>query len=77
MDATLLDGRTVELRAHNLFVAKSETVTETLLLVFRSREEIERDLAVAAFEVEAVLGDWRGTPFDGPSPLMVFVARAV
>lgn len=77
MDASLLDGRTVELRAHNLFVATSETVTETLLLVFRSRDEIERDLAVAGFEVEAVFGDWRGALFDGASPLMVFVARAV
>lgn len=70
------DGITVELVSHNLFLDADETVVQTQHLVFRSRERIEAELHDAGFELEAVSGDWAGTPFGGDEPIMVFVARA-
>lgn len=76
MDVDLIDERIVRFHAHNYFAATDETVTETQSLVFRGREEIEADLLGAGFDVEAVNGDWAGTPFKETARLMIFVARA-
>lgn len=66
----------VELRAHNLFVHTNETVTETLMLAFRDRVDLEAQLEAAGFDVTATYGDWKRTPFTEDAPVMVFVARA-
>lgn len=80
MSATTNDDRIVELVAFNRFLATGEVVREVQHLVFRSRAEIERDLAAAGFAAESVSADWNGTPFDAEAspapPLMVIVARA-
>lgn len=65
----------VRLVARNAF-PDGETVTEELLLHFRGRDEIERDLTAAGFEVEAVYGDWVRGPLTETSAVMVVVARA-
>ncbi|WP_028474257.1 class I SAM-dependent methyltransferase [Nocardioides alkalitolerans] len=65
----------VRLVARNAF-PDGETVTEELLLHFRGRDEIERDLTAAGFEVEAVYGDWARGPLTETSAVMVVVARA-
>ncbi|WP_430591882.1 class I SAM-dependent methyltransferase [Humidisolicoccus flavus] len=75
-EAKLLDAQTVELVSHNHFIDSDEVVTERAHLAFRSREQIERDLADAGFEIESVFSDWHRTPFHKEAPLMVFVARA-
>lgn len=66
----------VLLRAHNHFEATGDSVTEELVLTFRDRETLAAQLAAAGFEVTAVWGDWRRTPFDGTQPVMVLEARA-
>ena len=76
MDVEVIDERIVRFDAHNVFSATGDTVIETQSLVFRDRAEVERDLGAAGFEVESVCGDWEGTPFDGTTRLMIFVARA-
>lgn len=75
MEVEVLDDREVRFDAYNRFAATGETVVETQSLVFRGRTEVEGDLAAAGFEVDSVAGDWAGTPFDGRTRLMIFVAR--
>lgn len=76
MYAELVDDRTVQITAHNLFTRTGDTVTIREALKFRSLAEIERDLRAADFDIEAVYGDWFRSPFDDSAPVMVFVARA-
>lgn len=76
MDVEVVDERIVRFRAGNHFSATGETVTEEQSLVFRDRDEIASDLATAGFIVDRVAGEWDGTPFDGTSRVMIFVARA-
>ncbi|CAL4861014.1 class I SAM-dependent methyltransferase [Microbacterium sp. MM2322] len=76
MDVEVVDDRIVRFRARNLFAVTGETITEEQSLVFRDRAELESDLRAAGFDVDRVDGDWGGTPFDGTSRLMIFVARA-
>lgn len=66
----------VELKAHNLFLDTNETVTETLVLTFRSRCLLEEQLQTAGFAIEATYGTWKNTPFAEDSPLIILVARA-
>ena len=65
----------VLLTAYNQFADTGELVIEDVTLEFREREQIERQLAGAGFEVTHVWGDWSRTPFTDDSPLMVFEAR--
>ncbi|MDT3316478.1 class I SAM-dependent methyltransferase [Microbacterium sp. KSW4-11] len=76
MDVEVVDDRVVRFRAHNRF-ATGETVVEEQSLVFRDRGEITSDLTAAGFSVDRVAGEWDGTPFDGTSRVMIFVARAL
>lgn len=66
----------VELKCHNLFVDTNDTVTETLVLTFRSRHLLEEQLHTAGFDIEATYGTWTRTPFSESSPLIILVARA-
>ncbi len=66
----------VEMKAHNLFLDTNDTVTETLVLTFRSRYLLEEQLHTAGFEIEATYGTWNRTPFTECSPLIIVVARA-
>jgi SAM-dependent methyltransferase len=56
-----------------------DRVVDTLEASFEvarvSRQEIETDLYAAGFDVEAVLGDYRGRQMEPGSPRMLFVAR--
>ena len=65
----------VLLTAYNEFADTGELVVETIVLEFRDRELIERQLAAAGFRVTHVWSDWSGTPFADDSPLMVVEAR--
>jgi SAM-dependent methyltransferase len=65
---------TVTLDCHNLFAKNNETVTETLVLVFRDRNTIERQLGAAGFVIDAVYGGWDRRPFTESAQVMVFVA---
>lgn len=76
MEAELIDDRTVQITAHNLFTRTGDTVTIREALKFRARAEIESDLRAADFDIEAVYSDWSRTPFDDSAQVMVFVARA-
>lgn len=75
-DVSELEPGVVELKAHNLFADTNETVTETLVLTFRSRLLLEEQLHAAGFEVEAIYGTWKRAPFDENSPLIILIARA-
>jgi SAM-dependent methyltransferase len=66
----------VELVSHNLFTGSDETITETLLLHFRGRVDLEHELTAAGFAVDAVYGDWDRGPVTDASAILVFVARA-
>lgn len=69
------DGR-VLLRFFNHFERSDEVVVEDLVLTFRYRDSLTRELTGSGFEVTAVHGDWCGTPFTGDEPLMVIEATA-
>ncbi len=75
-DVSELSPGIVQLEAHNLFENTGETVTETLVLAFRDHATLEGQLNAAGFEVQAVYGDWKRTPFTENAPIMVFVAIA-
>ncbi|GLI27274.1 methyltransferase type 11 [Agromyces rhizosphaerae] len=76
MDVAEHSPGVVELVAHNRFERSGETVVERLVLHFRDRAELERQLDAAGFDVEAVHGDWSGEALAEGSRVMVFVARA-
>lgn len=65
----------VELTCHNRFADTSDTVTETLILTFRSRPFLQEQLHTAGFDIEATYGDWNRAPFTENSPLIILVAR--
>jgi SAM-dependent methyltransferase len=65
----------VTLTAHNVFDSTGDHVVEELPLAFRSRALIEDQLAEAGYAIEAVYGDWHGSPHRAGAPLMVFQAR--
>lgn len=75
MEVDELQPGRVQLTAYNRFVNTGEVVIEDVTLEFREREQIERQLDTAGFEVTHVWGDWSRTPFTDDSPLMVFEAR--
>ncbi|PPB49866.1 class I SAM-dependent methyltransferase [Arthrobacter pityocampae] len=66
----------IELTFHNRFAETGDTVTESLVLTFRSRQLLQEQLHRAGFEIDATYGDWDRTPFTDTSPLIVLVARA-
>lgn len=70
------DRGQVLVRFYNHFEEPGERVIQEELLTFRDRDVLAGQLAGAGFEVTAVWGDWRRTPFDGSQPIMVFEARA-
>ncbi|MFZ8757044.1 class I SAM-dependent methyltransferase [Microbacterium sp. HMH0099] len=76
MTVDAVDERRVRFTAYTDFGEGGGPHTETQTLVFRSRHEVESDLRVAGFEVEAVHGDWTGRPLRPDDRLMIFVARA-
>jgi SAM-dependent methyltransferase len=63
--------------AYNDFAETGELVVERVMLEFREREQIERQLADAGFRVARLWGDWSGIPFAEDAPLMVVEARRV
>ncbi len=65
----------VEVKAHNLFEDTNDTVTETLVLTFRSQRLLEEQLHTAGFGIEATYGTWKRTPFTEDGPLIILVAR--
>lgn len=67
-------GRVV-LTAHNVFEASDDHVVEVLMLAFRDRALIERQLNHAGFVIDDLWGDWNRSPCTAASPLMIFQAR--
>lgn len=65
----------VRLTAYHRFEDTGEEVVEELMLAFRDRPLVERQLEACGFAVEAVHGDWSGGPFTDASALMVVRAR--
>lgn len=61
---------------HNEFPSTGDSVVETVRFAFRDHDTLGRQLATAGFEVDAVYGDWAGTPFTADAPFMVFIAYA-
>lgn len=76
MRVEVVDARTIRFEAFNTFAASNETVVEAQTLLFRPREEIERQLAAARFDVEQVYGTWASQPLATGDPIMIFVATA-
>lgn len=73
-EITEIEPGVVEMLAHNEFVETGDRFVERMVLTFRSREAIERELQSAGFEVRAVYGGWRSEPFEADSKIMVFEA---
>ncbi|WAB80533.1 class I SAM-dependent methyltransferase [Microcella daejeonensis] len=67
----------VRITAHTVFASSGDHVVHEFDLAFRDRATLERHLTASGFAVEAVHGDWRGTPFSGEQSLMIVEARAV
>ncbi|QTX05648.1 class I SAM-dependent methyltransferase [Agromyces archimandritae] len=76
MEAAEHPRQRIAMRFHNLFVETGEHVIEDMTLIFRGRDEIEVDLAAHGLVVDAVFGDWAGTPLHEGDPVMVFRAHA-
>lgn len=66
----------IELIFHNRFTDTGDTVTESLVLTFRSRYLLQKQLHTAGFEIDATYGGWDHTPCTDDSPLIILVARA-
>jgi SAM-dependent methyltransferase len=64
----------VRLIASNRFTDTDETIVETVTLHFRTRNELERQLAAAGFAVTAVFGDWQRGPVVDSSAVLVVTA---
>lgn len=67
----------VRVTAHTVFETSGDHVADEFDLAFRARRELERQLREAGFTVEAVHGDWRGSPFTHDDALLIVEARAV
>ena len=75
MEVDELQPGRVRLTFSNEFVDTGEVVVEHLTLEFRAREQLERQLVDAGFEITHVWGDWSRTAWTDDSPLMVVEAR--
>jgi SAM-dependent methyltransferase len=69
-----IEGNRVRYRLHYHFVNANETVVSTDEIIFRSRDELASSLEREGFKVEAVYGDWEGSPATPTSEEMIFVA---
>ena len=67
------DG-TVTFEAHNVFEASNEHLVYTETLAFRTRDQLEADLAAAGLEALHVWGGWQHQPVTSDSNLLVFEA---
>ncbi len=54
-----------------------ETLSSQSELRFWTRKEIEKHLATASLQVEALLGDWTGKPFEEHDQEMIFSVKPV
>jgi SAM-dependent methyltransferase len=52
-----------------------DTLEATFEVARLTRHEVESDLYASGFDIEAVLGDYRGRPMSPGLPRMLFVAR--
>jgi SAM-dependent methyltransferase len=59
------------------YVFPDEALVSRSTLRFASRATIEGQLEDARLQLEAVLGDWDGSPFDGTRDEMIFLTRGV
>lgn len=67
-------GRVI-FEGHNVFESTGEIVVARSELRFRTRSEIEASLTKSGFVVDHVFGDWKRSPFQESSRVMIFVAR--
>lgn len=74
-EVTEQDHGRVLLRFDNHFLATGETIRQDTLLTFRDQPTLARQLQAVGFEVTALWGSWRRSPFLGQEPLMVFEVR--
>jgi SAM-dependent methyltransferase len=58
-----------------VYVFPDETLRSESTLRFMAREAIETLIAAAGLEVDAVLGEWDGSPFTGVEEEMIFLTR--
>lgn len=75
-DARETSSGIVRITAHTVFASSGDHVVHEFDLAFRDRATLEWQLTAAGFAVEAVHGDWRGTPFSGEQSLIIVEARA-
>jgi ubiquinone/menaquinone biosynthesis C-methylase UbiE len=64
----------VRYELHYLLVQSGEEIVSVNELVFRLQDELSQALSDAGFKMEAVYGDWDGSPAMPKSPEMIFVA---
>ncbi|CAN5748456.1 class I SAM-dependent methyltransferase [soil metagenome] len=69
-----IENNRVRYQLHFHFIDSGEKITSTDELIFRSQEELTKFLENAGFEIEAVYGDWDGSPATPESEEMIFVA---
>lgn len=72
-----IQGHRVRYELHFYFINSDEKLTSTDELIFRSKVQLTTSLKDAGFQVEALYGDWDGSPITPISPEMVFVARKI
>ncbi|MGI8667237.1 MAG: class I SAM-dependent methyltransferase [Jatrophihabitans sp.] len=70
-----IEGSEVSFSAHTVFDSTGEHLTSTSRLAFRTREQLDADLAAAGLLTHSVAGGWTGQPFGAHSPLIVVTAR--
>lgn len=64
-------------KGHNVFLETGEDWVVRSTLRFRTLAEQRQFLDAAGFVIDQVYGDWRGTPFDAKSRLMIFMAHRI
>ena len=76
VETVAVDDGLVRIVGHTEFHAPEEEHATASTLRFRTREELEADLAACGFEVVATYGTWRGGPLQPTSGEMIFLAAA-
>ncbi len=71
-----VENKRVRYELHYFFERTNEKIMSVNELVFRSQDEVTKDLSDAGFALEATYGNWDSSPISPGSPEMLFVARS-
>jgi ubiquinone/menaquinone biosynthesis C-methylase UbiE len=70
-----IKGNKVQFKIHYLFIDTQEKMVSNMELVYRSKNQLIKDLEQNGFELQKTYGNWDGRNLDENSPEMIFLAK--